>query len=186
MTLTEEQKERMRKNRERALEIQKRRREELELANKTNNDNGGNNNNNNNDDENKREGEDKDRVEPAEKRAKLNESGIKADKIGQEEEEYDDDLEAFEEGASDLVTKKEAKKMYCLPEGTLEVCAVVEKDNPHHKGWSKMKLYNRSEVRRRARKRFGGKEGLIAERRKREEERFRNDIEKTKDIFKKK
>merc|ERR1712194_895926 len=97
----------------------------------------------------------------------------------------DDDLEAFEEGASDLVTKSEAKKMYCLPEGSLAVCTVVEKENPRHKSWSKMKMYDRKEVRRRARKRHGGKEGLIAERRKREDNRFRNDMEKTKNIFKK-
>ena len=170
MALTEEQQERIRKNKERALEIQKRRREEQAL--KEANDSAVAEN-----DEKKERGD-----ESQEKKPKR----IKLDKVGKEEEEEDVDLEAFEEGASDLVTKKEAKKMYCLPEGTLQVCAVVEKDNPRHSGWSKMKLYNRSEIRRRARKRFGGKEGLIAERQKREDERFRNDIAKTKDIFKNK
>jgi len=110
--------------------------------------------------------------------------GAAAASVKHEEDEEDEDLEAFEEGAGDLVTKKEAKKMYCLPEGTLQVCAVVEKDNPRNSHWTKMKLYSRSELRRRARKRHGGKEGLIAERRNREDERFRNDIAKTKDIFK--
>ena len=62
---------------------------------------------------------------------------------------------------------------------------VVEKENPRHRGFSTMKLYYRAELRRRARKRYGGKEGLIEERRKREEKRFENDIAKTKDIFKK-
>ena len=168
MALTEEQQERIRKNKERALEIQKRRREEQELKE-------ANSCAVAEDAKKHRRGEETQEKMP--KRAKLGKDVT--------EEEEDLDLEAFEEGASDLVTKKEAKKMYCLPEGTLQVCAVVEKDNPRHSGWSKMKLYNRSEIRRRARKRFGGKEGLIAERQKREDERFRNDIAKTRDIFKK-
>lgn len=174
MALTEEQQERIRKNRERALEIQRKRREEQEQKKKLEEElaskrSGG-----------KRAGENGETFD-GNKRIKLNED--KGNK-GTEEEEEDDDLEAFEEGASDLVTKSEAKKMYCLPEGSLAVCAVVEKENPRHKSWSKMKLYYRSEVRRRSRKRHGGKEGLIAERRKREEERFQKDIEKTRNIFK--
>ena len=59
--------------------------------------------------------------------------------------------------------------MYCLPEGTLAVCQFTEKDNPHHKGWTPMKMYSRSEIRKRSRKRFDGLEGLVAERKKREE-----------------
>jgi hypothetical protein len=74
-------------------------------------------------------------------------------------------------------------KMYCLPEGTLAVCAFSEKANPHHKGWTPMKLFNRSEIRRRARERFGGIEGLIAERQMREDKRFQKDLERTKDVF---
>ena len=198
MVLTEEEKERIRKNRERALEIQKcrRRREEEEqerkaIKSKSGGVGGGGDGTGTGADAVIKESSEKKRggVEPPEelqsKRAKLkNKMVVKGDN---EEEDADDlDLEAFEEGASEFVTKQEAKKMYCLPEGTLQVCAVVEKDNPRHSGWSKMKLYNRSEIRRRARKRFGGKEGLITERRKREDERFRSDMEKTKDIFKKK
>jgi len=169
MTLTEEQRERIRKNRERALELQKRRK--LEEAQKLEGDSAKVGD--------KRPSSDGEGVDG--KRTKL-EQKVEENK---KEEEEKEDLEDFEYGASELVTKKEAKKMYCLPEGTLAVCTVVEKDNPHHKGWSKMKLYKRSELRSRARKRFGGKEGLIAERKKREEERFRNDMEKTKDVFKK-
>ena len=197
MVLTEEEKERIRKNRERALEIQKRRRRKEEeeqeqnaIKSKCGGVGGGVDGAVTGADAVIKESSEKKRggVEPPEelqsKRAKLkNKRVVKGDN----EEDADDlDLEAFEEGASEFVTKQEAKKMYCLPEGTLQVCAVVEKDNPRHSGWSKMKLYNRSEIRRRARKRFGGKEGLITERRKREDERFRSDMEKTKDIFKKK
>jgi DNA-repair protein complementing XP-A cells len=94
------------------------------------------------------------------------------------------ELEDFEINAPPLVTKKEAMSVYCLPEGTLEVCEYVEKENPHKKGWTPMKLYSRSEIRRRARKRFGGLEGLLQERKQREMKKFQRDLEQTKDMFK--
>mmetsp|Transcript_14097 Transcript_14097/g.20828 ORF Transcript_14097/g.20828 Transcript_14097/m.20828 type:complete len:153 (-) Transcript_14097:358-816(-) len=147
-TLTEEQKELIRKNREKALEIQKRKRkerEEKELSDVT----GG--------------------QEKIAKRRK---------------EEEDVELEEFEIGAPLLVTKKEAKERYCLPEGTLAVCSFVEKENPHRKGWNKMKLYERFEIRLRARKRYGGLEGLIEERDERARKKFEKDLDKTKHIFK--
>lgn len=92
-------------------------------------------------------------------------------------------LEEFELSASQYVSQTEAQRTYCIPKGTLEVCSFIEKDNPHKRGWSKMKLYDRSEVRRRARKRFGGKEGLIQEREKRKKKRFEKDMEDMKDVF---
>jgi hypothetical protein len=101
------------------------------------------------------------------------------------EENDDVELEEFEEHASEFTTKTEAMKMYCLPEGTLAVCQFMEKANPHHKGWTPMKMYWRSEIRMRARKRFGGLEGLVAERKKREERRFAKDLENAKGIFEK-
>lgn len=100
------------------------------------------------------------------------------------EEEEDGNLEEFEIGASPHVTKQEAMKKYCLPQGTLEVCTFIEKDNPRQAKWSKMKLYCRDEIRRRSRSRFGGLAGLIEERRKRELKRFERDFED--DIFSKK
>ena len=108
MTLTEEQKERMRKNRERALEIQRKRREEatFKSANAA---------------DNKRSLKEGDQGVIT-KRSKKQESEGKGK--AEDGEDYDDDLEAFEEGASDLVPKTEAKKMYCLPEGSLAVCKV--------------------------------------------------------------
>mmetsp|Transcript_20767 Transcript_20767/g.29609 ORF Transcript_20767/g.29609 Transcript_20767/m.29609 type:complete len:184 (+) Transcript_20767:354-905(+) len=95
-------------------------------------------------------------------------------------------LESFEIGAAPMITKKEAMSIYCLPEGTLAVCQCVEKENPHRKGWSAMKLYHRSEIRRRARERHGGMDGLIAERKRREMKRCKATMEKAKDIFAKK
>lgn len=151
MVLTEEQQEKIRQNREAALERQRKRKEELE------------------------------RQEAAEHEKKQ-----KRTRKAKEGEAEDAELEQFEEGASEYVTKKEAMSMYCLPEGTLAVCAFTEKANPHHQGWVPMKLYDRSEIRRRARERWGGMEGLIAERQRRQEKKFQKDLEKTKDLFKSK
>mmetsp|Transcript_9188 Transcript_9188/g.21148 ORF Transcript_9188/g.21148 Transcript_9188/m.21148 type:complete len:166 (-) Transcript_9188:540-1037(-) len=165
MGLTEEQRERIRRNRERALEIRRRRKreEEATAASRT-----------------------QQEEEPKSKRRRTTTGAAKEKKEEKisEEEDGNVELEEFEIHASPYVTKKEAMQTYCLPEGTLAVCEFVERENPHRKGWTPMKLFRRSEVRRRARKRFGGLEGLIAERKKREEKRFQKDWESTKDIFK--
>mmetsp|Transcript_23665 Transcript_23665/g.57093 ORF Transcript_23665/g.57093 Transcript_23665/m.57093 type:complete len:202 (-) Transcript_23665:199-804(-) len=92
-------------------------------------------------------------------------------------------LEDFERDASPYISQTEAQRTYCIPLGTLAVCSYIERDNPHKRGWSKMKLYARSEVRSRAWKRFGGKEGLIAEREKRKMKRFEKDMADTRDVF---
>lgn len=157
MGLTEEQQERIRKNRERALEIRKRKLEEEAKK--------------------KQEsiGDSRNDIKAAKK--------PKTESKVEKEEEEVVELEAFEEGASEYVTKQEAMKMYCLPAGTLAVCKVTEKPNPRNSSWSSMKLYERAEIRRRARKRFGGLDGLVAERKKREEKRMRDDMERTKDVF---
>ena len=171
MALTEEQKERIRKNREKALEI--RRKKELESAAAVL-------------DLKKNEG-----TKQLGRQGKegLNDTGMngeaKQTKYEQGEDEEDLELEDFEVGASEHVTKQQAMKLYCLPEGTLRVCSFIEKDNPHQKKFSAMKLYSRSEIRRRARERFGGLEGLVKERRRRELKKLERDLEATQDVFKK-
>lgn len=92
-------------------------------------------------------------------------------------------LEEFEQNASQYISQTEAQRLYCIPKGTLDVCSYIEKDNPHKRGWSKMKLYYRNDVRTRAYKRFGGKEGLIAEREKRRKKRSDKDLEAVKNVF---
>lgn len=37
------------------------------------------------------------------------------------------------------VTKKEAKEAYLLPEGTICVLKFIERDNPHHSSWTKVR-----------------------------------------------
>ena len=103
-----------------------------------------------------------------------------------ESDNNDDDtesLEEFELNSSPYISQTEAQRQYCIPKGTLDVCSYVEKDNPHKKGWSKMKLYHRSEIRKRAYKRFGGKEGLILEREKRRKKRCEKDMNDVKNVF---
>jgi DNA-repair protein complementing XP-A cells len=155
MELTDEQRERIRQNRERALAIQRRKLQapidESEATKTSSGD------------------------KSASKRLKTESSNKEA--VG------DGVLEDFEVGASEWVTKKEAVSKYCLQEGTLAVCKFEERQNPHHKGWKPMKLYSRAEIRRRARARFGGLEGLQEERRRREHRRFSNDLERTKNLF---
>mmetsp|Transcript_9988 Transcript_9988/g.22376 ORF Transcript_9988/g.22376 Transcript_9988/m.22376 type:complete len:204 (+) Transcript_9988:112-723(+) len=102
------------------------------------------------------------------------------------EDANDDDessLEDFELNASAHISQTEARSIYCVPLGTLAVCSYIEKDNPRNRGFAKLKLYVRSEVRRRGRKRFGGKEGLIREREGRKKKRFEKDLAETKDVF---
>mmetsp|Transcript_25953 Transcript_25953/g.36571 ORF Transcript_25953/g.36571 Transcript_25953/m.36571 type:complete len:166 (-) Transcript_25953:55-552(-) len=164
MALTEEQKEQIRKNRERAMELQKKRKQALllEEEKKKTKSNG---------DENKTK---RQKIISTEKQ--------EIDKQHTEKEESEE-LEDWEIEASPYVSKKEAQSMYCLPEGTLAVCSFIEKANPRNKGFAPMKLYERKDIRQRAHRRFGGVEGLQKERKQREEKRFRKDLERTKDIF---
>ena len=155
-TLTDEQRERIRLNRERALERQRRRKLETEKTHQ----------------------------EETTKRRKVTPNKEDLSKqVDGGGDEADVELEDFEVDASPWVSKKEAMKMYCLPEGTLAVCSYEERANPHHKGWTPMKLYARAEIRRRARDRWGGLQGLVEERKRREEKKFRKDFDKAKDVF---
>lgn len=98
----------------------------------------------------------------------------------------DSELEDFEIGASTHISQTEATKIYCLPMGTLAICSYIEKPNPKQSKWSNMKLYCRKDIRRKARERFGGRQGLIEERMKREKKRSEKDLESGFDIFKSK
>jgi len=122
-------------------------------------------------------------AEEKEQQAKKQKMEHEEERLKRKKEDEGIELENFEVDASDYVTKTEATKMYCLPAGTLAVCKVVEKENPKHKSWTPMKLYFRSEIRRRARDRFGGIEGLRTEREKRAKKRYNNDMENVRKIF---
>ncbi len=115
--------------------------------------------------------------------AKINNGKVNDKRMDDDDKDDESSLEEFEHNATPYITQTEAQKSYCLPLGTLAVCSYIEKDNPHKRGWSKMKLYARQEVRRRARQRFGGKAGLIQERESRKRKRLEKDLEEIKDVF---
>ena len=146
MVLTEEQKERIRKNRQRALEIRrtKLKQKEVKETNPPSTDSSINHV--------------KGEIKRHTGKVISPEENAVNDEVKVETEE---ELEEFEMGASPYVTKTEAMKKYCLPAGTLAVCAYIEKDNPRQSKWNKMILYHRSEIRRRARRRFGGLDGAL-------------------------
>ena len=176
MALTEEQRKRMDENRKRAMEIRKRKEMEKNAA---------------------AEGffaattSPQPEVQQTKKRkvdgmAKSERDNIREPKgskeveiIAEKLDTQDDDessLEDFEVNASQYVSQTELQRVYLLPKGTIDVMSFIEKDNPHKRGWNKMKLYSRSDARRRARKRFGGKDGLIAERENRKRKKFENEL----------
>ena len=162
MVLTEEQKQKIKENRERALALKKKKAEE-------------------------RAAEKKEELEVANATKSNDDEALRDDNKNEDSNDEGDNLELedFEVGASPWVTKDEAMRKYCLPQGTLAVCSYEERPNPRNKSWTPMRLYKRSEIRRRARERFGGLEGLVEERRKRDKKRFANDMAETRDVFKK-
>ena len=194
MVLTEEQIERIRINREKALEVKRRKAEERAKAlesgglGSADGGSGGSPAGIQSEIRNGAAGAaaagvatSASKATPAENRKEV---GGKGDCYGGALDEGSTDLEDWEVGASAYVTKEEAMRKYCLPQGTLAICSYLEKPNPRNKGWTPMRLYDRAEIRRRARERFGGVEGLMEERRKREKKRFARDMEETRDIFK--
>ena len=161
--LTSEQRERIRKNRERALALRRQREQAAYAVAKTEITNSNDNT-----------------------RTKNQNPSITADCIKKDTNDDDDmdSLEDFEIGASDYVTKQQAKNLYCLPEGTLAVCKIVQtKTNPRNPHFGSMKLYDRTEIRKRAHQRHGGKRGLQQERQRRQEALLEKDLQDTKNIF---
>jgi len=92
-------------------------------------------------------------------------------------------LEDFEIEASTHITKEQAMKMYCLPQSTIEMCSFVVKDNPKCNKFAPMKLYSRQEVRKRARDKYGGIQGLQKEREERQMKRLQRDLQSSQDLF---
>ena len=187
MALTEEQRKRMEENRKRALEIRKKREMEKEeavgkeetaegffaappqqegLQQKK-----------------RKVGSGDGETEPEEQKKKPSSNDFSEEREVDCDNSDDESLEDFERDASAYISQTEAQKTYCLPKGTIDVLSYIERDNPHQRGWSKMKLYSRAEVRRRARKRHGGKTGLIIEREKRKKTKYEKELKEVKKMF---
>jgi len=111
--------------------------------------------------------------------------GIQVDppeKIEKEKQEIEI-LEDFEVGASDFITKEQCKEQYCLPLASIDLCSFIVKENPKCPKFAPMKLFSRKEIRKRARERFGGLEGLQQERIQRQEKRLKKDMETCQHVF---
>mmetsp|Transcript_1999 Transcript_1999/g.4594 ORF Transcript_1999/g.4594 Transcript_1999/m.4594 type:complete len:210 (-) Transcript_1999:773-1402(-) len=206
--LTEEQRERIRINRERALEIQRRKREERERQQQQQQQEGrggekgereeeggqGPSSSASIDEDSKKNSAVKRKADDERKTETLNSSSSSSSSSPQKKvqkttatDSFLDDglpIEPFEEGASEWVTKKEAMSTYCLSEGTLAVLQVEERDNPHNKLWKPMKLYRRTDVRQWAHKRWDGLQNLQAERERRQTKKLEKDMKDADDIFK--
>jgi XPA protein C-terminus len=202
MELSQEQKERIKQNRERALEIQRQRKSLLCTTASVEGDNKNNkadvtattkrnietNNGTNEVNMKRRRGDQS--INPTGNRMESGDSSVNEPHAGtnqvvDHDKFHTDEIEAFEENASEYITKQEAMKVYCLPMGTLDVCRnCITKPNPKHPTWSDMKLYLRKEIRYRAHQRYGGMLGLIQERNKRNQIRLQKDMEQSRDIFK--
>ncbi|KAL7443273.1 hypothetical protein ACHAXM_008829 [Skeletonema potamos] len=176
MALTEEQRKRMEENRKRALDIRKKREMEKEeavggfFAETTPQEKGL---------EQKRRTVNG--ATESEEDKKPSSNVLSEDRKDCDDSE-DESLEDFERDASAYISQTEAQRAYCLPKGTIDVLSYIERDNPHQRGWSKMKLYSRAEVRRRARKRYGGKTGLILEREKRKKKKYEKELKEVKEM----
>lgn len=205
MSLTEEQKERIKRNRERALEIRRRKlaeqqekaaaaaeqqRNQKEIQQQSLGAVKHENKDGTVEMEKKIEGNKEENKNPyinmmnqtTQNNTKYNNNNQQKEEQ-EETEEEEIELEEFEIGASTQITKTEAMKLYCLPIGTLNICSYITKPNPRQSKWKEMKLYNRNEIRRRARERFGGLDGLKEERRRREMKRFERDLDVVDGVF---
>jgi len=166
MTLTDEQKKRIRINRERALEIRGQRDKEcaVSAAKKESN----------------LDGKAFDNLGSGELSTENNAWETNYVEKVKDNDEEDEEIEHFEKGASPYVSKREAMKTYCLPSATLSIRAYMEKPNAKHSKWNPMRLYFRKEISRRARTRFGGVNGLKEERTRRQLKRYEKDFNCTK------
>ncbi|CAM9753888.1 unnamed protein product [Chrysoparadoxa australica] len=85
-----------------------------------------------------------------------------------------------------LISKKQAKEDYLLPDGDINVLKYIEKENPHHQGFSRMKLYLRSQAHYRSMLRWGTEAKLDDEKQRREAQKFARASKKAKGIFRSK
>jgi DNA-repair protein complementing XP-A cells len=81
------------------------------------------------------------------------------------------------------ISRGECISAYLIPEDSLKVLKFMNKDNPHHVGWTPMKLYLRKHAVELALRRFGTLEALEDEKKKREAAKFERSLVKTDDIL---
>jgi hypothetical protein len=82
-----------------------------------------------------------------------------------------------------LLCKSDVQTNFLLPEGTIAVLRYLERRNPKHPGFTSMRMFLKAQVREKAYIRFGGPEGLEAEKTKRNVRKWQTTLLKTKEVF---
>ncbi|KAJ1432610.1 hypothetical protein B484DRAFT_447741 [Ochromonadaceae sp. CCMP2298] len=197
-SLTEEQKQRMRENRQRALDILERKKKEREQEQEQ---------------EQEQQEREKQSQKSHEQSSGSNDSGINDAPGSKEKEKpllcqflddneggecsslYIDEAlyETFGEQVCsackastdlfDLLTKADGAKAYLVTDDAFKFLRHQSKNNPHHAGWTAMKLYLRKHLRALAVRRFGSLGGLEEERQLRATKSFERDLLKTKEAL---
>mmetsp|Transcript_16939 Transcript_16939/g.28708 ORF Transcript_16939/g.28708 Transcript_16939/m.28708 type:complete len:263 (+) Transcript_16939:58-846(+) len=83
----------------------------------------------------------------------------------------------------DLLSKSEAAKLYLIPDDAFRFLKFQEKDNPHNSSWTPMKLYLRKHLRDLALKRFGSFDKLDEERQKRAMAQYEKGLDRTRNAL---
>ena len=83
----------------------------------------------------------------------------------------------------DLITKAEAIKTYLVTDDSLSTLKFKCRDNPHHAGWTQMKLYLRKHVKQLSVKRHGSLEKLAELKRIKEAQHFEKNLTVTNNVL---
>jgi hypothetical protein len=75
-----------------------------------------------------------------------------------------------------LISGDVVKSEYLIPASSLCLMKFVERDNPRNRGWVGMKLYLRKHAREKAVKKWGSSEGLAVELEKRRSRKYKRDL----------
>jgi len=78
----------------------------------------------------------------------------------------------------DLMSKADASSQYLLPDDTLNFLPHKEKSNPHNKTWAPMKQFLRKQVRDQSYERWKDEDGLRAEKTRRDKLKYERDLAK--------
>lgn len=84
-----------------------------------------------------------------------------------------------------LISRAECMSQYLLPEDTVKCMKSQKKNNPHHAGWTPMRLYLRKHAINLSIQRFGSVEALEVEKKKRSTAKFEKTLKETENILSK-
>lgn len=82
-----------------------------------------------------------------------------------------------------LISRTEGTASFLVPEDSIRTLKYMTKENPHHPGWTPMKLYLRKHILQLSLERFGSLAALDLEKKKRDAAKFERNLHKTDDIL---